>query len=639
MTGSTEHGSGLERLRGRGGVADAILSRDWTATPLGPPETWDPVLMTMLVYCLDTKYPAALFWGPEFRVFGNDAFAALVAVEPGAAMADADGALWQSLAAPLREGLASGTGASLMHHPLTLVRDGAARRTTWSMSLVPARYPDGSVAGLVATARETTDEVQAQARTALLLDLAEIERANRGIDATVAAAVRAFATAFGVDRAGVGQRTGEDAYTISAEYVAPGMKSLGTVSSLDAYGPTVAQILTRGGLLRVDDIQSDPRFDEAARAQFDAAGIRASIVVPWMEGDRLTGSLFLSQRTARAWTPLEVATAEEMLGRLRNLIAHERAADRERALAHEIDHRARNALAVAQSVVRLSPAADVDMFRETVEQRIGILSAAHALLADGGWTSVPIGRLIDIAAALGRPAVDVVRQGDPATPLPAPTVQSVALILHEILTRPGLDRGFRLSWQTDASGLTLDWIEGGTDGPSPLLRRLVEGQLHGSIGPVRGGDGWRIQVPFATAPASADRPVERLAGGDAPARAKGLRVMIVEDEALIAMDLEATVEALGHEVIAVPSRLSDALDRLATLRPDIALLDGNLRGESSVPLAERLHALGVPVVFVTGYEQIENLPEALLDAPVLTKPVSEPSLAAALRAAADLVPG
>lgn len=80
-----------------------------------------------------------------------------------------------------------------------------------------------------------------------------------------------------------------------------------------------------------------------------------------------------------------------------------------------------------------------------------------------------------------------------------------------------------------------------------------------------------------------------------------LRVLIVEDEMTIALLLEEMVEDLGHEVAELAMRLPQALE-LATTRPlDLAILDVNLDGHMSYPVAEVLEKRGVPYVFATGY--------------------------------------
>jgi CheY-like chemotaxis protein len=109
----------------------------------------------------------------------------------------------------------------------------------------------------------------------------------------------------------------------------------------------------------------------------------------------------------------------------------------------------------------------------------------------------------------------------------------------------------------------------------------------------------------------------------------GLRVLVVEDEALVSMLIEDFLEELGCEVVGVASRLEDAMEDARTLELDAAVLDVNLAGRLSYPVAQVLRARGVPVVFATGYGT-EGLPVELQQAEVLSKPFRQEQLAEAL---------
>ena len=111
----------------------------------------------------------------------------------------------------------------------------------------------------------------------------------------------------------------------------------------------------------------------------------------------------------------------------------------------------------------------------------------------------------------------------------------------------------------------------------------------------------------------------------------GLRVLVVEDEAMVSMWIEDTLALMGCEVVATASRLDAAMDKARTTTPDVALLDVNLAGQVSYPVAELLRARGIPFVFATGYGT-SGRPAGLENALVLTKPFQMEQLAEALRA-------
>lgn len=77
--------------------------------------------------------------------------------------------------------------------------------------------------------------------------------------------------------------------------------------------------------------------------------------------------------------------------------------------------------------------------------------------------------------------------------------------------------------------------------------------------------------------------------------------MIVEDEFLVAMDLENFIAEIGHEVAACFSRLDEAVQFARHEDVDFAILDLNLHGEKSFPVAETLRQRSIPFVFATGY--------------------------------------
>ncbi len=110
------------------------------------------------------------------------------------------------------------------------------------------------------------------------------------------------------------------------------------------------------------------------------------------------------------------------------------------------------------------------------------------------------------------------------------------------------------------------------------------------------------------------------------------KILVVEDDALIAMELGERLADLGYDVIGPAHSIAEAEGLLAGARPDAALLDANLAGISSVPLGVTLNGMGVPVAFCTGYDRIKDLPAVLAAAPLLTKPVGDDDLAKTLRA-------
>jgi len=115
----------------------------------------------------------------------------------------------------------------------------------------------------------------------------------------------------------------------------------------------------------------------------------------------------------------------------------------------------------------------------------------------------------------------------------------------------------------------------------------------------------------------------------AESRLTGKRVLVVEDEALVTMLLEEGLIDMGCEIADTASRLDDALEKANSLLFDVAILDVNLHGQKTFPIAEVLSSRGIPFVFSTGYEA-SSLPLSLQQAPVLQKPFQQQDLEQAL---------
>jgi CheY-like chemotaxis protein len=114
----------------------------------------------------------------------------------------------------------------------------------------------------------------------------------------------------------------------------------------------------------------------------------------------------------------------------------------------------------------------------------------------------------------------------------------------------------------------------------------------------------------------------------------GTRVLIVEDNYVVADALKYLIDGYEGSVVAIVPTVERAIAALAEGGVDIAVLDINLHGASVVPVAQHLQAQGIPFVFLTGYGDGDILPVHLRDQPRLDKPVDAERL---VRAMLDLV--
>lgn len=112
-------------------------------------------------------------------------------------------------------------------------------------------------------------------------------------------------------------------------------------------------------------------------------------------------------------------------------------------------------------------------------------------------------------------------------------------------------------------------------------------------------------------------------------RLQGVRILVVEDEFLLAMDIESAIREEGGEIVGPIVNLNEAVATAAQEELGAAVLDLNLRGEMSYPVAEVLDRRRIPFLFATGYSQ-NRLPREFQSRPCLRKPFTWLALTTAL---------
>ncbi len=110
----------------------------------------------------------------------------------------------------------------------------------------------------------------------------------------------------------------------------------------------------------------------------------------------------------------------------------------------------------------------------------------------------------------------------------------------------------------------------------------------------------------------------------------GIRVLVVEDEPIIALDIRQQLASAGFEVLGPATSVANALQLIAEPGCDVAVLNVNLGNETSEPIAQKLQASGKPFVVLSGYPT-DNLAPSLKGTTFLTKPVLMAELVAAVR--------
>lgn len=115
---------------------------------------------------------------------------------------------------------------------------------------------------------------------------------------------------------------------------------------------------------------------------------------------------------------------------------------------------------------------------------------------------------------------------------------------------------------------------------------------------------------------------------------KGCRVLVVEDETIVALDVCENLQDFGCEILGPAPSVAKALAVLETQTPDVALLDENLDGEVVTPIAETLHRRNISFAVMSGYNRSRTGGAILDDAPRIAKPAST---AAIVKVLIDLI--
>ena len=324
------------------------------------------------------------------------------------------------------------------------------------------------------------------------------------------------------------------------------------------------------------------------------------------------------------------------------------AEERQVLLAREVDHRARNALAIIQSIIRLTRAKTVDDYVATVEGRIKALALAHTLLSDSRWHGADLGTLVAEEFAPYRSGNKVELKGPNVSLSPA-TAQGIALALHELATNAAkhgalssLKGRVGLTWQLQSDILTLHWVEsGGPPIKTPSARSFGLKVIKASIEQQLGGQAtfdWNprgLRCDLAIALREAKEPREQdgahhaNGGGNGAAiplqRIDKPRVLVVEDEALVGIMIQECLTELGFQIVGPVCTASDALQAAKDGAFDAAILDINLGDGMVYQVAEILSRRHVPFVFVTGYDA-DSVDSRFRHIPVLQKPVEREML-------------
>jgi PAS domain S-box-containing protein len=323
-----------------------------------------------------------------------------------------------------------------------------------------------------------------------------------------------------------------------------------------------------------------------------------------------------------------------------------RAEDTQRLLIGELNHRVKNTLATVQAIASqgFRHARSEKEFQDAFTGRLQALSRAHSMLSATTWERAGLRALIADQVAIGAVSEDRLALDGPEVDLPPELALRFSLIFHELATNAhkygALSNGtgiVRLAWTLTDGQLALEWSEHGGPPVAPPERRgfgstLIEHSMAGDGARITAhfaseGVRWTMTLPLAQtgAAASAPAPVaERTPTPPPPPPSPSgalppMRVLVVEDEPLVAMELMMEIEDGGALPIGPATSCDQALALIREGGADLALLDGNLNGERIDAVADLLAARDIPFAFVSGYNR-DHLPQGHAGRPMLGKP-------------------
>jgi len=481
------------------------------------------------------------------------------------------------------------------------------------VSLFPLRDEEGEVTGFVKITRDISD--RSKAGKAIL-------ESRRRMEGIVQSAMDAIITIDDEQRIVLFNPAAEKIFGCSADAV---------------LGQPVTVLIPE---------QYREHHDEYVRRFFDSGIVNRKLE---------SGNPLLALRRNGEQFPIEASISQVTVGGervgtiiLRDITERKINEEARSLLAREVDHRAKNALAVAQALVGLTKADTMEEFADAVRGRIEALGRAHSLLSQSQWRGAPLEQLVRDELLPYAKDGQLLLSG-PKVTCRADAVQSLSLLFHELATNAvkygalGREDGqVAVRWRRDGDSMFVSWKELGGPPVSPpkhrgfgtrLLNQVSGRQLNAKLEFEWNPEGLRLRMRLplelfilgetarADEPESEDTSMRVTTNSDR-------RILLVEDEELVALELSTELSRLGWGIVGPAATLAEAL-ALLSANFDAAVLDVNLRGRSVYPLAKALEERDVPFLFCTGYEMAD--PEGRFPrVPVIRKPAHPAAVSAAL---------
>lgn len=364
------------------------------------------------------------------------------------------------------------------------------------------------------------------------------------------------------------------------------------------------------------------------------------------------------------WKPQEVRAAEALRITLLEVVlklsdeanaAQRRAQEQQELLIAELNHRVRNILNLIRGLVSQgrNDAATLEHYSADLDARIYALARAHDQLTQKSWGWVALRTLIqnEIRAFLDGKSNRVAISGDDVEVSPT-ALTTMALVLHEMVTNSA-----KYGALSDSSGsvdidlcvledgaLRIGWKE--RDGPpvkppsrvgfgTKIIERSIPYELKGRAKTAFLITGLEAEFivpanhirPVKSEETSSEMPVEQ---PDIDEAGLDGHAMVVEDNMIIAMDAADILTDMGAVFVHTANGVAEALKVLDNHDVCLALIDVNLGGELSLPVAQECARRGIPTVLATGYGAAQDVIDSYPPIPILQKPYSTEQLREAM---------
>lgn len=366
------------------------------------------------------------------------------------------------------------------------------------------------------------------------------------------------------------------------------------------------------------------------------------------------------------WTDQQIGLAEQIKMVLleiivRNLDDYNRIVSETQSqkdmLIGELNHRVRNILGLISGVVSQTSTENLSIndFQSILGGRVQSLAVAQTHLTQTNWNFAPFTQILENeqSALIARP--NLLKSEGPEVKLSPKAFTTVSMVIHELLTNSvkygaaHVENGsISVKWELHDAELHLTWRETGVTIEHPptqfgfgsvIINRSIPHDLGGlaNIEYQRSGVVAEFVIPAKHFEIDSDQhlPIDKPYQGDSEHEKPHVdsdQVLIVEDNMVIAFELERMLITMDHTKIEVVSTVSEALKFLENRSPNFAVLDINLGSESSESIADRLAELDVPFFFATGYSSVkDSIKKKHSTIQVVEKPFSSSAIQAAVR--------